>query len=318
MKNTVLITGVLGFVPSSLAIELLQKGYKVVGIDNFLTGSVRNIEAIKDHPDFFFERGDANRFDDLYPLFFDHSPDFVYHYAACVGVKRTLDNPLWVLEDIKGFEAILNLCKDFKVKKTFFSSSSEVYGEPVELPQVENTTPLNSKLPYAVVKNVGEVYFKTWHREYGLNYCIFRFFNTYGPNQSLDFVISKFMRQAILGEPITVYGDGSQTRTFCYIDDNVETTIKAMNHPLLHNEVVNIGSAVITTVLELAELIIRIADSNSEIIHLPPLEEGDMTRRQPANDLMLEVLGRKDLVSLEDGLKRTFAVLKDKLVQVEN
>ena len=311
--QTVLVTGALGFVPSSLAAKLLEQGYKVVGIDNFLTGRMENIEDFKDNPNWSFRRGDANKLEDLYELFYAHNPDYVYHYAACVGVKRTLDNPLWVMADIAGFEHVLNLSKDFRVKRVFFSSSSEVYGEPVELPQVESTTPLNSKLPYAVVKNVGEVYFKTWQQEYGLDYTIFRFFNTYGPRQSPDFVISKFMQQALRNEPITVYGDGQQTRTFCFIDDNVDATIAAMDLDSARNEIINIGSPVITTVKELAEIIIDITGSSSEIIHLPPLEEGDMTRRQPANEKMRTLLLDRELVTLRDGLRRTYAALKNKL-----
>ena len=181
------------------------------------------------------------------------------------------------------------------------------------MPQVESTTPLNSKLPYAVVKNVGEVYFKTWQQEYGLDYTIFRFFNTYGPRQSPDFVISKFMQQALRNEPITVYGDGQQTRTFCFIDDNVDATIAAMDLDSARNEIINIGSPVITTVKELAEIIIDITGSSSEIIHLPPLEEGDMTRRQPANEKMRTLLLDRELVTLRDGLRRTYAALKNKL-----
>ena len=113
-----------------------------------------------------------------------------------VGVKRTLENPLKVLEDIKGIQSVLHLAKNTGVKRVFFASSSEVYGEPVEFPQNEFTTPLNSKLPYAIVKNVGEAFLKSYYLEHGLNYTIFRFFNTYGPKQSTDFVMSKFLRAA--------------------------------------------------------------------------------------------------------------------------
>lgn len=310
MQRTVLITGVLGFIPSSLAKHLLSLGYTVVGIDNFLTGRIENITSIQEQPEFHFQKGSANKAEDLRGLFDQYKPDYVFHYAACVGVKRTLDNPLWVLEDIKGFEAVLHLSKDFGVKRVFFSSSSEVYGEPVELPQVENTTPLNSKLPYAVVKNLGEVYCKTWQQEYGLDYTIFRFFNTYGPGQSPDFVISKFMRQAMDNAPITIYGDGSQTRTFCFIDDNISATTAAIDHPKAVNAIFNIGSPHEITILELAQAIIKVVGSQSELVHLPALEEGDMTRRQPDNSKMLELLGDQALISLEDGLVRTYKYLK--------
>jgi UDP-glucose 4-epimerase len=228
---------------------------------------------------------------------------FVFHYAAVVGVQRTLDNPIMVLDDVKGFENLLMLCKNTGVKRVFYSSSSEVYGEPFEFPQNEETTPLNSRLPYAIVKNIGEAYIKSFYQEFGLEYTIFRYFNTYGPKQSDDFVISKFLNKALENEPITIYGDGSQTRTFCYVDDNVDTCLKCMEENAIINDTVNIGGADELTILELAEVIIKVTNSSSEVIHLPALKEGDMTRRQPDNSKMKQILQR-DLTPLEEGLKR--------------
>ena len=183
----------------------------------------------------------------------------------------------------------------------FYSSSSEVYGEPFEIPQNEQTTPLNSRLPYAIVKNVGEAFFKSFQQEYGLAYTIFRFFNTYGPNQSEDFVIPKFVKAALLGDPIQIYGDGLQTRSFCFVDDNVDTCIKALQSEEHINEVLNVGSDVEMTVLELAQEIIKITKSTSDRIHLPALEEGDMTRRCPDTTKMKELLDR-ELITLESGI----------------
>ena len=308
----VLVTGALGFIPSNLCEALLEKGYFVIGIDNFLTGNFANIDKIKDNPHFIFIRGDINNFDTLYKLFYSFYPDYVYHYAACVGVQRTLDNPLWVLEDIKGFEHLLNLSRDFNVKRIFFSSSSEVYGEPVEFPQSEHTTPLNSKLPYAVVKNIGEVYLKTYQREYALEYTIFRFFNTFGPRQSPDFVVSKFINQALENKDITVYGEGNQTRTFCFIEDNIEATVNAIHCPQAINETYNVGAENEVTILELAQTIIKLSNSSSKIVHLPPLEEGDMTRRKPNNEKMrTELLGGRKLLPYEIGLERTINYFKE-------
>ena len=227
--------------------------------------------------------------------------DYVFHYAAVVGVKRTQDNPIMVLNDIEGIRNILQLSKNSSVKRVFFSSSSEVYGEPVELPQNEETTPLNSRVPYAVVKNVGEAFFRSFYKSYGLSYTIFRFFNTYGPNQSEDFVIAKFLKAALKGENITIYGDGSQTRTFCYVDDNINTCIKIFEDNLMLNDVINIGGAIEFTIKEVAKLIIDKTNSKSKIIHLPPPKEGDMTRRMPDNSKMIKILN-KDLMSLEDGI----------------
>jgi UDP-glucose 4-epimerase len=300
MKN-VLITGGAGFVPSSLADGLLAKSnYRVVLLDNMLTGAKHNIP---DNSNCHFIKGDANKYEDLAPIFGRFNFDYVFHYAAVVGVKRTLDNPVMVLEDIAGFKNLLNLAKNSGVERVFFSSSSEVYGEPVELPQNEVTTPLNSKLPYAIVKNVGEAFFRTWKKEYNLDYTLFRFFNTYGPKQSSDFVMSKFIRAALKNEDITIYGDGSQTRTFCYIDDNIEACINALEKNLFVNDVVNIGSDKEMTISQLADIIVKQTNSNSRIIHLPALEEGDMTRRLPDITNMKTLLNR-DLTALETGISK--------------
>jgi UDP-glucose 4-epimerase len=232
-----------------------------------------------------------------------HRFDYVFHYAAVVGVKRTLSNPSLVLEDLQGIKNILNLSKNTGVKRVFYSSSSEVYGEPVHLPQHEETTPLNSRLPYAIVKNAGEAFCKSFKQEFDLDYTIFRFFNTYGPLQSTDFVMSKFMRAALRNDKITIYGDGNQTRTFCYIDDNVEATMKCLENGNYINDVINIGNDKQITILELAELIIQLTKSTSKIEYLPPLAEGDMTRRQPDISKMLELLDRK-LLPLEQGITK--------------
>jgi UDP-glucuronate decarboxylase len=204
---------------------------------------------------------------------------------------------------LKGIRNILDLCKNTGVKRVFYSSSSEVYGEPVHLPQHEHDTPLNSRLPYAIVKNVGESFCRSYHQEYGLEYTLFRFFNTYGPKQSEDFVISKFIKAAKEGKDITVYGDGLQTRTFCYIDDNIEACINAFANNLFVNDVINVGNNKEVTVLELANTIIKLTGSTSKIVHLPPLPEGDMTRRQPDITNMKKLLNRS-FISLEEGLKR--------------
>ena len=235
--------------------------------------------------------------------------DYIFHYAAVVGVKRTLDNPAKVLNDIQGIKNILELAKNAGVKRVFYSSSSEVYGEPVEFPQNEDTTPLNSKLPYAIVKNVGEAFLKSFKKEYDLDYTVFRFFNTYGPDQSQDFVVPKFIEAAMKNQPITLYGDGLQTRTFCYIDDNIEATTNALNKDLFINDVVNVGSDIEITVLDLAKMIIKETGSSSKLIHLPPLEEGDMTRRKPDISKMKKLLDR-NMTGIEEGIRKVIASKK--------
>jgi UDP-glucose 4-epimerase len=220
-----------------------------------------------------------------------------------VGVKRTQENPVSVLEDITGIKNVLTLCKNTGVKRVYFSSSSEVYGEPVEFPQNEHTTPLNSRLPYAIVKNIGEAYLKSFKQEYDLDYTIFRFFNTFGPKQSKDFVISKFISAALKGEDITIYGDGSQTRTFCFIDDNITATTNAFYQNKFVNDVVNIGGDTEMPILEVAKLIIKLTNSSSKIVHLPALKDGDMTRRRPDTTKMRQLLDKEPL-TLEQGLEK--------------
>lgn len=301
MEN-ILITGGAGFIPSSLADKILasHNTVKVVVVDNFLTGKQSNIP---NHERCQFIKGDVNDFETLASIMRNTSFDYVFHYAAVVGVIRTIDNPIMVLDDIKGIENILKLSHETKVKRVFYSSSSEVYGEPVSLPQHEYTTPLNSRLPYAVVKNVGESFFRSYHQTHGLDYTIFRFFNTYGPKQSEDFVMSKFLNAALKNEDITIYGDGSQSRTFCYIDDNIDACLKTLEDDSHKNDVFNIGNDSVITIKELAELVIQLTNSSSRIVYLPPLKEGDMTKRQPDITKMKQLLGR-ELLPIEDGIKK--------------
>lgn len=299
--SKILITGGAGFIPSSLVETLARKeSYEIVLVDNFLTGQKRKIPKAKNVK---FIKCDVNNYGDIAPIMTSYRFDYVFHFAAVVGVKRTLANPVMVLDDIQGIKNILDLSKNSGIKRVFYSSSSEVYGEPVELPQNEHTTPLNSRLPYAIVKNVGEAFCKSYQIEYDLDYTIFRFFNTYGPKQSTDFVISKFMKAALTNHDISVYGDGNQTRTFCYIDDNVEACIKIFENNLYVNNVINIGNDKLITIKDLADLIIKLTGSKSKIVNLPPLKEGDMSRRQPDISKMREVL-KRDLLPLEDGLQK--------------
>ena len=297
----VLITGGAGFIPSSLAEKLLSLGnYRVVLVDNLISGRLENVP---EHPHCTFIKGDVNNYQDIASVMTSWRFDFVFHYAALVGVQRTLANPVMVLQDIDGIENILRLSKNTGVKRVFYSSSSEVYGEPVVLPQHEHTTPLNSRLPYAIVKNVGEAYCRSYKQEYGLDYTIFRFFNTYGKRQSLDFVMSRFLRAALINEDITVYGDGLQSRTFCYIDDNIDACLRTLQDERYINDVYNIGSDRVITILQLAQTIIELSGSTSKIVHLPALKEGDMTKRQPDIAKMKELLGR-ELLPYEEGIRR--------------
>ncbi|BAO74414.1 NAD-dependent epimerase/dehydratase family protein [Winogradskyella sp. PG-2] len=299
--TNILVTGGAGQLGSSLAYKLsLNNNVTVVIIDNLSTGDkskIPNKSNIK------FIKADVNDYKDIISIFATFKFKYVFHYAAVVGVERTLENPINVLNDIEGIKNVLSLSKNSGVERVYYSSSSEVYGEPFEIPQNENTTPLNSRLPYAIVKNVGEAFFKAYQREYGLDYTIFRFFNTYGPMQSNDFVMPRFIKLAMKNQPIPIYGNGNQTRSFCYIDDNVDTCLNALYNDAYINDVLNVGNDIEISILELAEKIIEITDSKSEIIFLPSLKEGDMTRRCPDISKMKALLGR-DLVSLEEGVTK--------------
>ena len=310
----ILVTGGAGFIGSVLAEKLLSnKENYVVIVDDLSTGSKEKLPWDFPGDNWRFVKADVNEYRDISEIMLGKKFDYVFHYAALVGVQRTQENPVKVLRDIEGFKHVLNLSKSTGVKRIFFSSSSEVYGEPVELPQHEQTTPLNSKVPYAVVKNIGEAFLRSYQQEFGLDYTIFRFFNTYGPKQSDDFVMSKFLFKALKGEDITIYGDGSQTRTFCFCDDNIDACLNAFYENKIINDVINIGGEIEIRIIDLAQKIIEATNSSSKIIHLPPLKDGDMARRCPDNAKMRSLLGR-DLITLDQGLKK---LLEDPHFQIK-
>jgi UDP-glucose 4-epimerase len=301
-KRKILVTGGAGFIASSLAEKLAQDPENlVIVMDNLSTGATGKLPVISDN--LRFVKGDVNDYKEIMEVMLSFQFHYVFHYAAMVGVIRTQENPVSVLRDIRGIENICRISKNTGVRRVFYASSSEVYGEPVEFPQNAHTTPLNSRLPYAIVKNVGEAFLKSYKQEYGLDYTVFRFFNTYGPKQSKDFVVSKFIYKALKNKPITVYGDGLQTRTFCYIDDNIEATTNAFYKNMYVNDVVNIGGEIEVTILELAQTIIKLTKSESKIQHLAALEDGDMTRRRPDIKKMKKLLNRP-MLPLEDGMQK--------------
>jgi UDP-glucuronate decarboxylase len=307
--RTILVTGAAGQVGSCIVDKLLENSDNfVVAADNMLTGSKENLP--KHNPENYkFIACDVNDYKQISALMTTYLFDYVFHYAAVVGVQRTLDNPLWVLNDIKGIEHILKLSVSTAVKRIFYSSSSEVYGEPFEHPQNEETTPLNSRLPYAIVKNVGEAYIRSYEKQFGLQYTIFRFFNTYGPKQSKDFVMKKFILAALKGEDITVYGDGNQSRSMCYIDDNIEATTNCLYNDIFVNETINIGNNNEITLLELANKVISVTGSSSKIVHLPALKEGDMLRRCPDISNMNKAL-QHEMTTIEDGIRLILSEIK--------
>ncbi|HQQ93064.1 MAG TPA: GDP-mannose 4,6-dehydratase [Bacteroidia bacterium] len=302
-KTKILVTGGAGNIGSALVERLISNPDNfVVILDNLSTGTLAKLPTHQ-HSNWKFIKADVNQFNDISSVMLSYNFDYVFHFAAVVGVSRTQENPTLVLNDIEGIKNILNFSKNSTVRHVYFSSSSEVYGEPVELPQNEHKTPLNSRVPYAVVKNVGECFFRSYWHTYQLPYTIFRFFNTYGPHQSTDFVVPRFLAAALKNKDIGIYGDGSQTRTFTYIDDTIQVCESIFNKKLFTNDVINIGNDELMTIKELAELTIRLTNSKSKIVYHPPLKEGDMTRRQPDNQNMKKLLN-KTLISVEEGIQR--------------
>lgn len=305
--RTILITGGAGFIGSAIAEKAISDPENhVVIVDDLSTGNIQKLPK-PSSKNWKFIKCDVNDFKDISSVMHSFHFDYVFHYAAVVGVQRTQDNPVNVLKDIRGIENILNLSKNSGVKRVFFSSSSEVYGEPVDLPQNEETTPLNSRVPYAVVKNLGEAFLKSYKKEFDLDYTIFRFFNTYGPKQSRDFVMSRFVALALKNQNIIIYGNGEQSRTFCYVDDNIEATyncfLECVNGIISKNEIINIGSDNEISIIDLAKKVIELTGSRSQIVHAPPLPEGDMLRRLPDITKMKSLL-KRDHLTLEEGIKR--------------
>jgi nucleoside-diphosphate-sugar epimerase len=301
-KSKILITGGAGNIGSALVEKIISNPSNfVVIVDNLSTGLLNKLPSEK-YSNWKFIKANVNQLDDISSVMLSYKFDYVFHFAAVVGVNRTQENPIDVLNDIEGIKNVLNLSKNSSVKHVYYSSSSEVYGEPVELPQNEHRTPLNSRVPYAVVKNVGECFFRSYWQTYQLPYTIFRFFNTYGPNQSTDFVVARFLAAAMKNRDIQIYGDGNQTRTFTYVDDTVEVCNSIFENKLLKNDVINIGNDELMTIKELAELTIKLSGSTSRVTYVSPLKEGDMTRRQPDNSKMRDIL-KKRLINIEEGIK---------------
>lgn len=312
--SKILVTGGAGFIGSALAEKLIANSDNyVVIVDDLSTGDSGKLPNLP-KTNWRFIKCDVNDYSEIAPIMTSYMFDYVFHFAAVVGVQRTQQHPVMVLKDIEGIKNVLSLSKNTTVQRVFFSSSSEIYGDPVEIPQNVYTTPLNSRLPYAIVKNVGEAFMRSYKQEFDLDYTIFRFFNTYGPKQSKDFVISKFLLAAMNNQDITIYGDGSQTRTFCFVDDNVDACLTAFYENKVVNDVINIGGNREIPIKELAEIIIRLTNSKSKIVHVEPLKEGDMQRRQPDNSDMKKLLGR-ELLSVEIGIKK---ILDEGLYELKN
>lgn len=307
--KTVLVTGGAGFVGSHLAERLIALGAKVIVADDLSTGRRENLAGIAAHPNFTFIHADVNHFDEVALLFGARKIDYVFHYAALAGVKAVIERPLEVFKDVDGLKFMLALARSNGVKKVLFSSSSEAYGEPVSLPAREdgglNVTATD---PYGLTKLVGENMMYHYWKRYGLPTTSMRFFNVYGPRQessAYGFVAGIFIKKALAGEQPTIFGEGTQTRDFVYIDDNVEIVLRAMLSEDANGHVINVGSGRQTTIIELAERVYRLAGVELKPTYAPP-RELEVKYRCPDTTKMKKLLNYEPQVSLDEGLRRTF------------
>ncbi|MBI5748610.1 MAG: GDP-mannose 4,6-dehydratase [Nitrospinae bacterium] len=310
----VLITGGAGFIGSHLSEELLKRGEDVFVIDDLSTGSIENIEHLKNNPKFHYSI-DTIKNEPLLAELVDRC-DVVYHLAAAVGVKLIIESPVNTIEtNIYGTELVLK-CANKKKKKVMVASTSEVYGKNNNVPFKEDYDVVlgstkNGRWSYACSKAIDEFLALAYWREKKLPVVVVRFFNTVGPRQTgrYGMVIPNFVKQALLGHPITVYGDGKQSRSFTYVGDVVKGITELMNNPKAVGEVFNIGHGKEITISELAGMVKKITNSKSEIVYIPydkAYEEGfeDMQRRSPDISKINKLIGYKPTMDMKEILEK--------------
>jgi dTDP-glucose 4,6-dehydratase len=302
-QRRAVVTGVAGFLGSHLAEALLAQGWQVVGLDNLLTGRMDNIEALLAKPGFTFEHYDVTHF-----VHVQGAVDAVLHFASPASPVDYLEYPIKTLKvGALGTHNTLGLALA-KGARYLVASTSEVYGDPLVHPQPEtywgNVNPVGPRGVYDEAKRYAEALTLAYHRAHGLEVRIVRIFNTYGPRlrPADGRVVSNFLVQAMDGKPLTVFGDGRQTRSFCYVDDEVRGILALLESDEIGP--VNIGNPNEFTILELAEMVQRISGSSSDIVH-EPLPVDDPTQRRPDISLARRVLGWEPRVELEEGLTRT-------------
>ncbi|MGA2588245.1 MAG: UDP-glucuronic acid decarboxylase family protein [Candidatus Aminicenantales bacterium] len=308
--NRVLVTGGAGFLGSHLCEHLLDKGSDVVCIDNFFSGYKDNIRPFIAHPYFEFIRHDV-----IHPLFIE--VDRIFHLACPASPIHYQQNPIKTVKtNVMGTINMLGLAKRIK-RRILLASTSEIYGDAKVHPQPEtywgNVNTIGVRSCYDEGKRVAETLMMDYHRQNKVDIRIVRIFNTYGPRMAIDDgrVVSNFIVQALRAEPITVYGDGSQTRSFCYVADLIEGLLLMMEQDGFIGPV-NLGNPGEFTISELAEKVIKLTKSKSRIIH-KPLPSDDPVRRRPDISLAREKLGWEPKVPLEEGLARTIAYFREKL-----
>ena len=307
----ILITGGAGFIGSALSKRLLREGNEIWCLDNLSTGHMENITDLMDNPQFHFMHRDVTD-----PV--DISVEQIYNLACPASPEHYQKEPVQTAKTcFLGALHTLELARKYNAT-ILQTSTSEIYGDPLVHPQTEdykgNVNPIGIRSCYDEGKRIAETLFFDYARQYGTNIRVVRIFNTYGPNMAPNDgrVVSNFIIQALKGERITVYGDGRQTRCFCYVDDMVEALIRMMNNSKGFDGPVNLGNPVEMTVAELAEKIIRLTDSSSSLEYRE-LPQDDPTRRKPDISLAKKMLGWEPEISLEDGLKETIAYFETRI-----
>ena len=310
----ILVTGGAGFLGSHLVDRLLECGHQVLCVDNLFTGSLRNLSHLNDHPRFEFIQHDVTL-----PLQLE--VDEIYNLACPASPVHYQHDPVQTIKtSVHGAINILDLAKRVNCK-VLQASTSEVYGDPTVHPQPEsywgNINPIGVRSCYDEGKRCAETLFFDYHRQYGVDIKILRIFNTYGPrmHHADGRVVSNFIVQALKNEPITIYGDGQQTRSFCYVDDLVEGILVFMDTDTALTGPLNIGNPVENTIRELAERVIALTGSKSDIIRLP-LPQDDPRQRQPDITRAKESLGWAPKVALEDGLRNTIQYFESIFSQI--
>lgn len=309
----VLVTGGAGFLGSHLCEKLLDDGHEVLCVDNYFTGTKENIAQMLDNPRFELMRHDIT-----FPLYVE--VDFIYNLACPASPIHYQFEPVQTVKTVvHGAINVLGLAK--RVKATAFqASTSEVYGDPEVHPQTENyrgnVNPIGPRACYDEGKRCAETLFFDYHRQHALPIKVGRIFNTYGPRMHPNDgrVVSSFVVQALAGEPITVFGDGTQTRSFCYVDDMIEAFRRFMATDVAVTGPMNLGNPEEISVVDLAQMIIDLTGSRSKIV-LNPLPEDDPRRRQPDISLAKRELDWRPTTKLSDGLKSTIAYFEDRMAQ---
>jgi UDP-glucuronate decarboxylase len=308
MNKKILVTGGAGFLGSHLCDKLIAQGHDVLCVDNFFTGTKANVAHLMSHPNFELMRHDVT-----FPLYVE--VDEIYNLACPASPIHYQWDPVQTTKtSVHGAINMLGLAKRVKAK-ILQASTSEVYGDPEVHPQPESywgrVNPVGIRSCYDEGKRCAETLFFDYSRQHQLEIKVVRIFNTYGPRMHPNDgrVVSNFIVQALKGEDITIYGDGSQTRSFCYVDDLLEAIVSAMNTGSEFTGPVNIGNPTEFTMLELAELVLKLTESRSKVVYLP-LPQDDPKQRKPDIQLAQEALGWEPAVRLEDGLRETISYFK--------